>query len=257
MRLTINNLSYSYKDTIALSNVSFTLSNGDFMVIVGPNGSGKSTLLKCLDRILKYKQGLIQLDGEDIKQISPRTLSRKMAYVPQKDEYTMPNSVFDTVMLGRKPYIEWGITAQDIQIVTELLQRFDLSSLAMRDINTLSGGQKQRVYLARALAQQPDILLLDEPTANLDLFHQSEILENLATLANEGLIIIVTMHDINLALQYCNKAIMLSNGSLFASGGKEIFTKDNIDDLFGTTVKIVSQDNQTYILPQRKNNIRS
>ena len=169
----------------------------------------------------------------------------------------MPNSVFDTVMLGRKPYIEWGITAHDIQIVTELLQRFDLSPLAMRDINTLSGGQKQRVYLARALAQQPDILLLDEPTANLDLFHQSEILEYLATLADEGLIIIVTMHDINLALQYCNKAIMLSSGSLFASGGKDIFTKENIDGLFGTTVKIVSQDNQTYILPQRKNNIRS
>ena len=257
MKITINNLSYSYKETEALRDVCFSVNSGDFMAIVGPNGSGKSTLLKCLDRILNYKEGQIQLNDENIKHIPSRILSKKMAYVPQKEDYTLPNSVFDTVMLGRKPYIDWSIGNQDIEVVTDLLDRFDLSSLAMRDLNTLSGGQKQRVYIARALAQQPDVLLLDEPTANLDLYHQAEIMEYLATLAGEGLIIIVTMHDINLALQYCNTAIMLSNGSLFASGGKEIFSKENIDSLFGTTVKIVSQDNQTFIIPQRKSTMRS
>ena len=107
------------------------------------------------------------------------------------------------------------------------------------------------------MAHQTEILLLNEPTASINLYQQSEIIEYQATLADDGLIIIVTMHDINLALQYCNTAIMLSNGSLFASGGKEIFTKENIDSLFGTTVKIVSQDNQTFIIPQRKSTMRS
>ena len=251
MILTINNLSYNYKETKALKNISFSLASGDFMTIVGPNGSGKSTLLKCLDRILKYKEGNIEIDGENLKNISLKSLSRKIAYVPQKEETVTSNTVFDIVMLGRKPYIEWNITEHDIKIVSDLLERFDLTALAMRDINTLSGGQRQRVFIARALAQQPDVLLLDEPTANLDLYHQSKIMDYLADLANEGLIIIVTMHDINLALLFCTKAIMLSCGSLFASGGKEIFTKENIDNLFRTTVKIVNQDNQTYILQQR------
>ncbi len=251
MTFTINNLSYSYKETEALKDISFSVQSGEFMTIVGPNGSGKSTLLKCLDRILKYKEGSIELDGEDLKRISLRKLSRKIAYVPQKDEIISSNTVFDVVMLGRKPYVEWNITNDDIEVVSNLLDRFDLTSLAMRDINTLSGGQKQRVLIARALAQQPEILLLDEPTSNLDLYHQSKIMEHLADLSNEGLIIIVAMHDINLALLFCTKAVMLSRGSLFAIGGKEIFTKENIDSLFKTTVKIVNQDNQTYILQQR------
>lgn len=254
MNLIIDNLSYSYKDTEALHNISFSLQGGQFMTIVGPNGSGKSTLLKCLDRILKYKEGTITLDGEDIKNISSHALSKRMAYVPQKEEYSMPGSVFDTVMLGRKPYIGWRVTDQDIELVSALLDKLDLTALAMRDINTLSGGQKQRVYIARALSQQPDILLLDEPTANLDLYHQAEIMEYLANLVREGIMVIITMHDINLALQYCSQAVMLCKGSLFATGGKEIFTKENIDNLFRTTVKIIYQDNQAFIFPQRKSN---
>ena len=144
MTFTINNLSYSYKETEALKDISFSVQSGEFMTIVGPNGSGKSTLLKCLDRILKYKEGSIELDGEDLKRISLHKLSRKIAYVPQKDEIISSNTVFDVVMLGRKPYVEWNITNDDIEVVSNLLDRFDLTSLAMRDINTLSGGQKQR-----------------------------------------------------------------------------------------------------------------
>lgn len=252
MTLTINNLSYSYKDIEALRDISFSVDTGELMTILGPNGSGKSTLLKCLDRILKYKDGVIKINGQDIKQMPIRILSRKVAYVPQIETDSVSSTVFETVMLGRKPYIAWDVTDSDIQIVSDLLMRFELSDLAMRDINTLSGGQKQRVFIARALAQQPEILLLDEPTASLDMYHQAEIMEYLSQLATDGLIVIITMHDINLALQYCTKALMLSKGMLFASGGIDIFTKENIDSLYGTTVKIVSQDNQTYIFPQRK-----
>ena len=165
------------------------------------------------------------------------------------------STVFDAVMLGRKPHIKWQINERDIRIVSDTLERFGLSGLAMRDINSLSGGQRQRVLIARALCQQPDILLLDEPTANLDLYHQSEIMEYLTQLASDGLIIVVTVHDINLAVQYCNKAIMLEDGKLFAYGGKEIFTKENIDRLFRTTVRIVRQDDQIFIVPMRKHKI--
>ena len=134
MILTINNLSYNYKETKALKNISFSLASGDFMTIVGPNGSGKSTLLKCLDRILKYKEGNIEIDGENLKNISLKSLSRKIAYVPQKEETVTSNTVFDIVMLGRKPYIEWNITEHDIKIVSDLLERFDLTALDRKSV---------------------------------------------------------------------------------------------------------------------------
>ena len=255
MKFSIDDLSYSYKETNALKHICFSLINGDFVTIVGPNGSGKSTLLKCMDRILRYKEGTITLNSEEIREIPVEILSHKVAYVPQKDEGMNSSTVFDAVMLGRKPHIKWQINDRDIRIVSDTLERFGLSELAMRNINTLSGGQRQRVLIARALCQQPDILLLDEPTANLDLFHQSEIMEHLTQLASDGLIIVVTVHDINLAVQYCNKAIMLDEGMLFACGGKDIFTKDNIDRLFKTTVRIVRQDDQIFIVPMRKHKI--
>ena len=252
MKIIVDGLSYSYKEVEALKEICFSLHSGDFVTIVGPNGSGKSTLLKCMDSILTYKAGSIKLDDEEIKKVPVNLLARKIAYVPQNEENMMSNTVFDTVMLGRKPHITWHIREEDIRIVSDILHRFDLSDLAMRDINTLSGGQRKRVFIARALCQQPDILLLDEPTANLDLYHQSEIMDYLTELAIEGLIIVVTVHDINMALQYCNKAIMLDKGRLFAHGGKEIFSKENIDRLFKTEVRVIRQDDQIFIVPQRK-----
>ena len=252
MKIIVDALSYSYKEVEALKEICFSLHSGDFVTIVGPNGSGKSTLLKCMDSILTYKEGSIKLDDEEIIKIPVNFLARKIAYVPQNEENMMSNTVFDTVMLGRKPHITWHIREEDIRIVSDILHRFDLSDLAMRDINTLSGGQRKRVFIARALCQQPDILLLDEPTANLDLYHQSEIMDYLTELAIEGLIIVVTVHDINMALQYCNKAIMLDKGRLFANGGKEIFSKENIDRLFKTEVRVIRQDDQIFIVPQRK-----
>ena len=251
--LSIDQISFSYKETDALKAVSFLLEKGSVAAIVGPNGSGKSSLLKCMDRILTYQAGKIHLEDEELKTISPGRLSRKIAYVPQREYSAMPITVFDAVLLGRKPHIKWQITNQDIKIVSQMLEKLDLSEFAMRDVNSLSGGQQQRVSLARALCQQPEILLLDEPTANLDLYHQIEIMEYLTELAHEGMIVVITLHDINLAAQYCDKALMLNKGELFACGGKEIFTPENIQTLFHTQVEVIQRNDRLFILPQRKN----
>lgn len=252
MKLIVDNLSFSYKETDALERVCFSLSKGEITAIIGPNGSGKSTLLKCLDRILRYKKGKVELDGEDLLNISSDRLSRKIAYVPQREQYLMPINVFDAVMLGRKPHIKWSITNEDITLVSEMLQRLDLTDYAMRSVQALSGGQQQRVALARALCQQPEILLLDEPTANLDLHQQIKIMEHLTDLAKEGIIVIITIHDINLAMQFCHRALMLENGRLFANGGREVFTRQNISKLFQTDVELLENGEHVFVVPKRE-----
>lgn len=252
MNLSIDNISFSYPETRALKRICCSLHQGDMAVIIGPNGSGKSTLLKCIDKILHYQDGHINLDNDEIKDISMDALSRRIAYVPQREQNILPMSVFDTVLLGRKPHIKWNVTDRDLHIVSRMLESLGLSELAIRDMNTLSGGQQQRVTLARALCQEPDILLLDEPTANLDLYHQTEIMDRLSQLSQDGMIVILTLHDINLAAQYGTKFLMLHEGSLFANGGKEVFTEENIETLFNTPVEIIRNGEDLYILPQKR-----
>lgn len=251
MKINVDNLSFSYKETDALERVCFSLSKGEITAIIGPNGSGKSTLLKCLDRILRYRKGSVEVDGVNLLSLSSDSLSRKIAYVPQREQYLMPIKVFDAVMLGRKPHIKWGITDEDISIVSEMLERLDLTHYAMRSVQALSGGQQQRVALARALCQQPEILLLDEPTANLDLYQQTRIMEYLTDLAHEGIVVVITLHDINLAIQYCHRALMLESGKLFANGGREVFTSENISKLFHTEVDLLESGNHVFVVPKR------
>lgn len=252
MKLFIDQVSYSYKELQALKEICFSLDKGDVLVIVGPNGSGKSTLLKCIGRILSCHEGSVILDDEKLDTISSIDLSRRIAYVSQRISEVMSSTVFDAILLGRKPYIRWNTSENDLRIVSEILQKMDLSDLAMRDVNTLSGGQQQRVSIARALSQEPEVLLLDEPVANLDLYHQAEIMDYLTELAKEGMTIVTSLHDISLAAQYCDKVLMLDRGSLFAYGGKEIITAKNIRRLYHIDAEIIHHDGQLFILPKRK-----
>ena len=224
---------------------------GEFISIVGPNGSGKSTILKCIDRILKPNGGHINLDDRNLFNFTSDELAQKIAYVPQSEFGTFPATVFDTVLMGRKPHIQWSPQQRDIEITASMIEKLDLGDISLKSINKLSGGQRQRVFIARALAQEPEVLLLDEPTANLDLKHQLEVLKVLKNLSLQGKTIIIAIHDLNLALQYSDKFVLLKDGNIFATGGKEIISNRNIENLYDVKVKIINEKEDVVIIPQK------
>lgn len=250
MKITIQDIEFSYNGFPALENVNNRIEKGDFVALVGPNGSGKSTLIKCMNGILKVSKGTVLIDDRAISLFSPNELAREIAYVPQSENRKAVLKVFDIVLLGRKPYINWKPSEHDLRVTSEILNTLNLDHLAMRDFNKLSGGQQQIVYIARALAQEPDILLLDEPIANLDIRHQIEVLNLLKKLSARGITIVIALHDINMAVRYASGIMMLRDGKVFASGGREIITKQNIENLYDIRVKIIRNDNDTFILPE-------
>ncbi len=210
MKLTINNLSFSYAGAHVLKDIGLSVELGEIVTIVGPNGSGKSTLLKCINRILKTKQNTILVDTQDTCKLNLKELSKLMGYVPQSSTSSFPFTVFDVVMMGRKPYIHWSIGEGDNDVVVQTMGFLGISHLAMRQFTELSGGEQQKVIIARALAQQPQLLLLDEPTSSLDIKHQLEILCMLKGLAHsKERSVIVTMHDLNLASRFSDRMLML------------------------------------------------
>jgi iron complex transport system ATP-binding protein len=249
MKITIQNIEFSYNGVPALENINSRFEKGDFVALVGPNGSGKSTFIKCINGILKVQKGTVLINDKTIESYSPKGLSREMAYVPQSENKKAVLNVFDVALLGRKPYINWKPSGHDLKITAEVLKTLHLEHIAMKDFNKLSGGQQQSVYIARALVQEPGILLLDEPTANLDIKHQVEVLELLKTLSYKGITVIIALHDINLALRYATGIIMLKEGRIFASGGKEIITEENIENLYDIKVKIIRDRNDVFIVP--------
>lgn len=249
MRIEVKNIDFAYNGENVLNNVSTIVENGDFIALVGPNGSGKSTFIKCLNKILEPHKGVVTLNDKNIKSISLKDLAKEIAYVPQNEQKSMGLNVFDFVLTGRKPYINWRPTEKDIKNVADILKKLHLEKIAMKDINKLSGGQSQMVTIARAIAQEPAILLLDEPTASLDIRHQIETMELLKKFSSKGISIIIALHDINTAIKYANKFIMLKDKIVFAEGGKEIINKTNIEKLYNIKVNLIKQENDLYIFP--------
>ena len=239
IQIKVKDLSFSYSGFRALQDISFEAGAGDMLAIIGQNGSGKSTLLKCISRILKINTGHIEIGNISLSALSASKLSRIVAYIPQSTDSISGINVFDTVLLGRKPYIHSRPAPEDMELVS-----------AMRNLNTLSGGQQQRVFIARALAQQPSILLLDEPIANLDINHQMKVMKLLRQLTQEGILVIITIHDINMAARFCNKALMLKQGRIFASGMQSVYTPENIENLYDIQVDILRHNDCICIIPQ-------
>jgi iron complex transport system ATP-binding protein len=240
MKLTINKLSFNYASKQVLKDIELEVELGEMLSIVGPNGSGKSTLLKCMNRILKTQQNTVLVDGIDTSKINLKELSKLMGYVPQTATNTFPFTVFDVVLMGRKPYIHWSISQRDNEIVAEMLDYLGIGDLAMRCYNELSGGEQQKVIIARALAQQPELLLLDEPTSSLDIKHQLDILCMLRGLAQtKERSVIVTMHDLNLASRFSDRMLMLKKGCIYSVGTpQEVITQENIESVYGIKASV-------------------
>lgn len=245
--LSVRNLNFKYGKRTVLYNVSFDASAGSCVAILGNNGVGKSTLIKCFNKILKPISGEVILNNRNISSLSRMEIAREIAYVPQYSK-TSRFTVFDTILLGRKPYIKFSPTKNDYEIVKSIIEKMGLSHMALRYTDELSGGEVQKIMLARALAQQPKVLLLDEPTSNLDIKNQHEILTLIKGLAkNKNICVIIVIHDLNLATLYCDYFVLLKDGKVYAEGSEEIICADNIKNVYGIDV-IIEKINGTKII---------
>ena len=253
MRLKVNKIEFAYNSTSVLENISLELDRSEILGIVGPNGTGKSTLIRCIDQILKPQQGTILLDENDITTMNRMEIARKMGYVPQSTTRVFPASVVDTVLMGRRPHLGWKSSEEDMDKVLEILELLGIVEFAMRDFNEISGGQQQKVLIARALAQEADILLLDEPTSNLDIRHQLEVMEILKDIVrNKGISAVMAIHDLNLASRYTDQILMMNGGRIFAAGDPpSVLTVENIKRVYGVEVLVKSDGERPYIIPIR------
>jgi iron complex transport system ATP-binding protein len=251
MKLKINGMSFSYGSRPALADVTMSVDGGEVVSLVGPNGSGKTTLIKCINRILKPKGGTVLVEEKDVGKIKLKGLARLLAYVPQSAAHSFPSTVFDTVLLGRRPYVNWGISPRDKEVVSQMLSLMELEEMALRQFNELSGGERQKVLIARALAQEPQVLLLDEPTSNLDLKHQLEVLGIVRSIVKEkGIAAVMAIHDLNLAARFSDKLIFLDKGRIYDAGEPaQVLTQENIRRVYGVEAIISKNSGHPHIIP--------
>ena len=245
----VKNLCCRYKGAPeVLKDVSFTMEPGQFLAILGNNGVGKSTLLKCFNHILKPDAGSVLLDGEDLLAKSTREVAKRVAFVSQNVPSTQM-TVHDVVMLGRRPYMKWGFTEEDHKIVHEAMHRLDVEDMRGRFLSQLSGGEKQKVMLARALAQQPKVLLLDEPTSALDIQNQYQVLKMVRDIChNDNMIAVVVIHDLNLALRFCDRFLLLKDGEVYRHGDRSILDSAALKDVYGVKAKVVDVEGRHMVL---------
>ena len=235
------NLSYSINGKKLLSDVTFEAARGDWVALVGPNGSGKTTLLKILSGVIRDHEGTATLHGLYINRLKPKGLAKTIAVVPQDASFAFPLKAQEVVLMGRTPYqgfFSWD-SVQDFQITKVAMQKTDCWHLAERVMSTLSAGEMQRVLLARALAQKPKVLLLDEPSSHLDLKHQKELFDLLVNLnQTEKLTVVCVVHDMNHAARYSQKVLVLKEGQQVAFGPtEEILKADMVSKVFDVIVE--------------------
>jgi iron complex transport system ATP-binding protein len=236
-----DNLTFAYKDKSVLDGVSLSIERGEMVGILGPNGSGKTTLLKIFSAVLRGR-GEVKLNGRSIETYGKRELSRLFAMVPQESQVLFPYTVAEIVLMGRASYHSpFALEGRkDLEVARASMELTDCLSLSDRYLHELSGGEKQRVIIARALAQEPQILLLDEPSAFLDLKHQVQVFQIIRRLNRErGLTIVAALHDLNLAALFFPRLVMLRDGRIYRDGSpREVLTEKTIDEVYGIRVRV-------------------
>ncbi len=257
MQLKIDGVGFSYSSAPVLKDVTAELEGPAFVSVLGPNGVGKSTLIHCINKILSPTEGTVLIDGRDVRDVTIKELAKEVGYVPYSASDTFPLSVVDTVLMGRHPHQRWGSLDGDLDIVYEALDSLGISDLAMRPFNELSAGQHQKVMLARGLVQEPRILLLDEPTSNLDVRHQLDVAKMLGRLSREkGILVIMICHDINIAAKYSDSIVLMHHGTIRAIGSpSDVITEENLREVYGVVSRIVDDDGRPHVI--LKDSLRS
>jgi iron complex transport system ATP-binding protein len=241
--LKIEGLSVSYGTRRVLNNVSLEVNSGEVVALIGPNGAGKSTLVRAVSGVIPADSGAIRCDGCDLSSLPPMQRARSLAVVPQAASLPPAFTVWETVLMGRTPYLNFlgQVSSKDDAIARLALQKVDALELSARRVGELSGGEQQRVLLARALAQSTPILLLDEPTSNLDLHYQVSFMETVSDLARrEHLAVLVALHDLNLAARYANRMALLVDGEIKAAGTpRQVLTPELISMAYDLPVQVI------------------
>lgn len=250
MVLNVKDVVFAYSGVKILDRISLELERSEVLGVIGPNGTGKSTLIRCMNRVLRPQSGTVTLDGVDIQDMTRVEIARKLGYVPQSSKNSFPATVFDTILMGRRPHGGWRSSPRDVKKALEMLKLVGLEDLAMRDFTELSGGQQQKVVLARALVQEADVLLLDEPTSNLDIRQQLETMEIIRRLVEDrGISALMAVHDLNLAARYADRILMLKGGRVFDTGDPfSVLTAENIREVYGVEAVVKEDDGRPYIL---------
>lgn len=252
-----NNVKFAFNQkTAVLKGISAEFQPGSFLAILGVNGCGKSTLLECMDDIIRPQEGSIEIaSNESVKNIAEYSRSERAKIISIVEQHSHANgvTVYEALLLGRMPYMKTAPTESDYEAVDAVISELDLENLAHRYMDELSGGEYQKVVIGRALVQDTPILLLDEPTNNLDMANQLEVMELLRETALErGIAVVAVMHDINLALRYCDRFLMMRDGCLLACGGLEVMTKENIEATYGVSVEIIKHGNTNLVVPDER-----
>lgn len=248
----IENMSYSYdRKTKVLHDVSLNIDGPGLYCIIGPNGVGKSTLVKCINKILEPTEGEVTIDGKSTKEMRYKEISKIIGYVPAVSQDCFSMSVVDTIMVGRFNHRKWGSTKKDLEIVYKAMKLLHLEKLAMRRDNELSAGQRQRVSIARGIVQEPKILILDEPTANLDVKYQVYVTELLRAFSEkEKIAVIMISHDLNIAAKFAHKIIMMVEpGTIHKVGSpEEVITEEDIRRVYGIECKIIKEGKCPHVI---------
>lgn len=254
MALVLEDVTTAYGLTAVIRDISFTVHAGQIVALLGPNGSGKSTLIKTIATVLKAKSGNILFEGRDIYRMDTIDLASRIGYVPQQYTFTLYSTVLETVLLGRRPYIKWTVSGDELSRVQEALRAVGMEGSAGRYMDQLSGGDRQKVFIARALAQDPALYLFDEPTSALDIRHQLGVMEILRDLTGrERASVIIAVHDLNLAYRYADTVIVLKDGRIVAQGRpQDVLTPACVRSVYGVDVSVVRCGSGEFLLPLRQ-----
>lgn len=252
MDLKFEGVDYGYNsDTPVLHNIDYELNGGGMICVIGPNGVGKSTMIKCINKLLKPTDGVVRVEGTDVSEYKLKDIAKFMGYVPASTNDTFSMTVLDTILMGRHPHQKVRATREDLHIAYDIMRKMNILHLAMRNFDELSAGQHQKVAIARGLAQEPRILILDEPTSNLDIRHQMQTIEILRELAvDKGIMVLMISHDLNLASMYADKIIVMSTPGVIHRIGtpEDVINADMIRYVYGVESEIVMHKGRPHVI---------
>lgn len=249
MILEVNGLSQGYGKDLVIDDISFTAKSGELLTILGPNGCGKSTLIKTLCSVYDPRKGTISIDGNDTRGMDTKELAKLIGYVPQSTTSFGYSTVYDLVLIGRRPYVEWTYSRDDLRIAADAMITMNVNMYLDKDVQELSGGQRQRVFIARALAQDPEFYIFDEPTSSFDLRNQLDTMRIMRNMIREkNACLIVALHDLNLAMRYSDRVMVLNDSKVYDIGTPEnVITPKMIKDVYGVTADIAEDRHGRFV----------